>query len=146
VDTAHIADGRNDWEEDRRKAILIVPQFPLDPPSPVSLTRKNGGFTMDMIRETLTAGQKLTEAQIEEVRNAVKYPGVYTDDAPKLTPEELAEFRKVNAARRERVMCTLRISRNALDWWKSTGNGYTSAMARILDEARNYPELLKKCL
>jgi uncharacterized protein (DUF4415 family) len=101
---------------------------------------------MAMVREILKIGQKPTKRQIEEVRKAARQPIVYTEEAPKLTPEELAEFRKANAEGRERVMCTLRVQRSTLDWWKSLGNGYTAAMARILDEARNYPDLLKKCL
>jgi uncharacterized protein (DUF4415 family) len=99
-----------------------------------------------MVRETLKAGQRPTKAQIEEVRKAAQAPIVYTEDAPKLTPEELTEFRKINAEGREKVMCTIRIQKNTLEWWKSLGDGYTSVMARILDEARNYPDLLKKCL
>jgi uncharacterized protein (DUF4415 family) len=106
----------------------------------------NGGFIMAMVRETLKAGQRPTKEQIEEVRNAAKYPIVYDENCPKLTPEELAEFRKVNAAGREKVACTIRMQKNTLDWWKSLGEGYTSVMARILDEARNYPDLLKKCI
>jgi uncharacterized protein (DUF4415 family) len=101
---------------------------------------------MAVVRETLMDGQEPTEKQVEEVREAARRPVVYTEEAPKLTPEELAEFRKVNADGRERVMCTLRVQRNVLDWWKSLGSGYTGVMARILEEARNYPELLKKCL
>jgi hypothetical protein len=94
----------------------------------------------------LTAGQKPTKAQIDEVRNAAKFPIVYTGDAPELTPDELSEFIKVNARERERVMCTLRVTRKTLEWWKSIGNGYTAVMSRILDEAKNYPDLIKKCL
>jgi hypothetical protein len=101
---------------------------------------------MAMIRETLADEQKPTEAQIEEVRKAAERPVTYSGDAPKLSPEELMEFRRVNAEGRERIMCTLRVQRSTLDWWKSLGEGYTAVMARILDEARNYPELLKKCL
>jgi uncharacterized protein (DUF4415 family) len=101
---------------------------------------------MAIIRETLNVGQKPTKKQIEEVRDAAQQPIYYSEEAPKLTPKELAEFRKVNAEGREKVMCTLRIQKNTLAWWKSLGNGYTSVMARILDEARNYPDLLKKCL
>jgi uncharacterized protein (DUF4415 family) len=101
---------------------------------------------MAMVRETLRAGQKPAKKQREEVKRAAKLPIIYTEDAPRLSPEELAEFRKVNAGNRERVMCTLRVQRNTLDWWKSLGEGYTAVMARILDEARNYPDLLKKCL
>jgi hypothetical protein len=107
---------------------------------------RNGGYTMVMVQETLMDGQKPAEKQVEEVREAARRSIVYTDEAPQLTPEELAEFRRVNADGRERVMCTLRVQRSALDWWKSLGSGYTGVMARILEEARNYPELLKKCL
>jgi uncharacterized protein (DUF4415 family) len=101
---------------------------------------------MAMIQETLTAGQRPTKKQIDDVREAASRPVTYSNDAPRLTAEELAEFRRVNAEGRERVMCTLRVQRSTLDWWKSLGEGYTAVMARILDEARNYPELLKKCL
>jgi uncharacterized protein (DUF4415 family) len=80
------------------------------------------------------------------VRDASKRAVVYAEDAPRLTAEELAEFRKVNAEGREKVMCTIRIQKKTLDWWKSLGEGYTAAMARVLDEAKNYPDLLKKTL
>ena len=101
---------------------------------------------MALIRETLTPGQKPTEAVLAEIRAAFAFPITYDDDAPKLTPEQLAQFRKVNADGRERVPFTLRLPKNTLDWWRATGDGYTAAMARILDAARDYPELLKKCI
>jgi uncharacterized protein (DUF4415 family) len=101
---------------------------------------------MELIRETLTPGQKLTEAQREEIRAASRMPITYTNDAPELTPEQLAQFRKVNTDGRERVSFTLRLPKNTLDWWRATGEDYTAAMARILDAARDYPELLKKCI
>jgi hypothetical protein len=60
---------------------------------------------MTTVQETLMDGQKPAEKQVEEVRKAAQRPVVYTDETPKLTPEELAEFRKANANGRE--MCTL---------------------------------------
>jgi uncharacterized protein (DUF4415 family) len=104
---------------------------------------------MAIVRETLQAGQKPTKEQIGEIRNAAKHPIVYDEGSPKLTSEELAEFRRVseiNAAERERVMCSIRLQKRTLDWWKSLGEGYTAVMARLLDEARNHPDLIKKCL
>jgi hypothetical protein len=34
----------------------------------------NGGFIMAIVRETVQAGQKPTQEQIGEIRNAAKYP------------------------------------------------------------------------
>ena len=79
-----------------------------------------------------------------EIRAAANRPVSYTEDAPRLTAEELAEFKRLNAEGRRKVNCTLRLSKASLDWWKSLGDGYTAVMSRMLEEARNYPELLKR--
>ncbi|MCL2319468.1 MAG: BrnA antitoxin family protein [Treponema sp.] len=97
-----------------------------------------------MVKETLRAGQKPTKAQIAEIRAAAKKPIVYTDDAPKLSARELAEFKQINAENRKKVPCTLRISKQSLEWWKSLGEGYTAAMARMLEEAQNHPDIMKR--
>jgi len=47
---------------------------------------------------------------------------------------------------RKKVNCTLRLSKTSLDWWKSLGDGHTAAMSRMLEEARNYPDLLKRII
>lgn len=104
----------------------------------------NKGFTM--VKETLTIGEKPTKKQIAEVRAAAARPVNYTDEAPKLTAKELAEFKKVNAEGRKKVNCTLRLTKTSLEWWKSLGDGYTSAMSRVLEEAKNYPDLLKRII
>jgi uncharacterized protein (DUF4415 family) len=99
-----------------------------------------------MVKEPLRAGQRPTKAQINEIRIASKRPIVYTEDTPQLTKEELAEFKKVNAEGRKKIQCTLRVSKKSLEWWKSIGDGYTAAMARMLEEAQNYPDILKKII
>ena len=99
-----------------------------------------------MVRETLEIGERPTEAQIAEIHAAAARPVNYTDDSPKLSAEELSEFKKANAEGRRKVNCTLRLSKTSLDWWKSLGDGYTSAMSRMLEEAQNYPELLKRII
>lgn len=99
-----------------------------------------------MVKETLLTGEKPTESQIAEILAAADHPVNYTAQAPKLSAEELAEFKKVNAEGRKKVNCTIRLSKLSLEWWKSLGNGYTSAMSRVLEEARNYPELLKRIM
>jgi uncharacterized protein (DUF4415 family) len=99
-----------------------------------------------MVKETLRAGQKPTEAQIQEIRAAEKKAIIYTDDAPRLTNEELAEFKQINAENRKKIPCTLRLSKKSLEWWKSLGEGYTAAMARMLEDAQNHPEILRKII
>jgi len=99
-----------------------------------------------MVKETLRAGQKPTKAQIKEIKAAEKKPITYTDDAPRLSDKELAEFKKINAENRKKIPCTLRISKKSLEWWKSLGEGYTSAMSRMLEDAQNHPEILKKII
>jgi uncharacterized protein (DUF4415 family) len=96
-----------------------------------------------MVKETLRAGQKPTKAQIKEIWAAEKRPVTYTDDAPRLTDKELAEFKHINAKNRKKIPCTLRISKKFLEWWKSPGEGYTAAMARMLEGAQNHPDILK---
>jgi uncharacterized protein (DUF4415 family) len=99
-----------------------------------------------MVKETLRAGQKPTKTQIKEIRSAEKKAVTYTDDAPRLTSEELAEFKQINAENRKKIPCTLRLSKKSLEWWKSLGEGYTSVMARMLEEAQNYPDILRKII
>ncbi|MCL2609200.1 MAG: BrnA antitoxin family protein [Treponema sp.] len=81
-----------------------------------------------------------------EIRAAAARPVRYTEDAPRLTADELAQFRKANAEGRRKVNCTIRLSKASLEWWQSLGAGYTAAMSRLLEDAQNYPELLKRIL
>ena len=99
-----------------------------------------------MVKETLLVGQKPTKSQLKEIIAAEKRPIVYTDLAPQLSDEELAEFKQINAENRKKIPCTLRISKKSLEWWKSLGEGYTAAMARMLEDAPNHPEIIKKII
>jgi len=99
-----------------------------------------------MVKETLRVGQKPTKTQIKEIRVAEKKPITYTEDAPRLTNKELAEFKQINAENRKKIPCTLRISKKSLEWWKSLGEGYTAAMSRMLEDAQNHPEILRKII
>ena len=48
---------------------------------------------------TLTPDQKLTEQQIAEIDAAMTRPIVYDEDAPALTPETFAAFKRAVAER-----------------------------------------------
>ena len=50
-----------------------------------------------MATETYTrVGTELTPEELAMLEKAKKLPQVYDDDCPKLTPEELAQFRPIN--------------------------------------------------
>jgi len=56
---------------------------------------------------------------------------------------------QIRAKQREKLlkkqMFSLRLQKGTIEWWKSLGNGYTSIMARILDNAKNHPEWFEEC-
>ena len=41
-------------------------------------------------------GTPLTPEQIAEIEEAAKYPIVFDDDCPEMTPDQLAQFKRVN--------------------------------------------------
>jgi hypothetical protein len=43
-------------------------------------------------------------------------------------------------------MFSLRLNISTIEWWQQMGAGYTSVMARLLNEAQNHPEWIKGCL
>ena len=69
-----------------------------------------------------------------------------TSDIPEATPAELQELKRQLMEKRKKQLFSLRLSSAAVQWWQSLGTGYTSIMARLLDEARNHPEWVKKVL
>lgn len=61
------------------------------------------GYTMAIRKMTVTEGQKPTEEQKKRIREAMKRPIVYDDDAPELTDEQYRAFAVVaEKQRRER--------------------------------------------
>ena len=92
---------------------------------------------------------KPTKEQIKELEEAEKMPIVYDEDSPELTPEQLAEL--AEAARQwrsgqKRQTVTLRVSKETLEKAKAVGPGYTGFLGRLLDNAINDPELVKRSL
>ena len=49
-----------------------------------------------IIRKELKPGQKPTPEQIARIREAAKRPIVYDEDCPKMTEEQLKQFKRVN--------------------------------------------------
>ena len=100
---------------------------------------------MGITRSTVRVGQKPTKEQLRQIREIAKKPIHYTEDCPESTPEALAEFAAMARARRKRKvkpMVALRVEPEALEKYKSLGNGYTGIMADVLNYVANNPEIL----
>ena len=96
----------------------------------------------------IESGQKPTKEQLKETREAAKQE-INFDDAPDLTKEQYAEMaeqaRKKRAAKIKPVV-SLRIDPDTLKKAKATGKGYTGFLSRLLDNAINDPELVRRSL
>jgi uncharacterized protein (DUF4415 family) len=87
---------------------------------------------------------KRIKAELDE---AAKYPIVYTNDCPEVTPEALKEFAMLAAERnmrKKRQTVTIRLVPDCLSKYKSLGKGYTGIMADVLKYVADNPKLLKE--
>jgi len=93
--------------------------------------------------------QKLTEKQVDMIREAAKRPVVTDEDNPELTDEQLDLFRRVHEDRqadRRRQNVTLRLTPQAIKKAKALGKGYTGIWSRIVENTLNDPATLSKYL
>ena len=100
-------------------------------------------------RKNIDLNAPLTKEQKDMLKKAETTPIVFDEDCPELTEEELKEFKMVSNERREerrKQTVTLRLSPQALTKAKSLGKGYTSVLSRMLEQALNDNEMIKKCL
>ena len=100
-------------------------------------------------RVTINKNRKLTAEQETMLHDAIRHPAQPDEEMPLQTEKQLAEFRKLSELRkaeRRKQNVTLRLSQSALSKAKALGKGYTSVLSRILENALNDPELIKKCL
>ena len=91
----------------------------------------------------------LTDEQIKMLEALKDIEPEPDDECPEITPEQFAEFKKLSADRRaERVKqsITLRLSPQTIEKAKSLGKGYTSILSRIVENALNDPEMIRKAL
>jgi len=86
-----------------------------------------------------------SEEAIERMKALGNRPIDYSD-IPDKTIEELQEGHRLALEMRKKQMFSLRLKNSTIEWWKSLGSGYTTIMARLLDEAKKHPEWIKMCL
>jgi hypothetical protein len=103
---------------------------------------------MGIVRQIINTEkpQQLSDESLERLA-ALKDRPIDYSDIPELTSEEIAEIRRLREENRKKQMFSLRLQTSTIKWWRKTiGMGYTSVMARLLDEARKHPEWIKECL
>ena len=101
---------------------------------------------MGTVRVTAIENEVFSEEALAELI-ALKDRPIDYSDIPESTPEELAEIRRLAKENRKKQMFSLRLQVSTIRWWQQTiGVGYTTIMARLLDEARKHPEWIKECL
>ncbi len=98
---------------------------------------------------TLNPNRKPTSKEIKEIKEAAARPVTFDEDCPELTAEQLSEFKRIsdiNRDERKKQTVTIRISPQAMKKAKSLGKGYTSVLSRIIENALNDNEIIKRNL
>ena len=93
------------------------------------------GVCIMIVRKEIDLNKPLTPSQVEMLTALASRPVTPDEDCPELTPEQLAQFRRISAANREercKQTVTLRLSPQALKRAKSLGKGYTSILSLSL--------------
>jgi uncharacterized protein (DUF4415 family) len=104
-------------------------------------------ITSSMVRVGQKPPKEIIKAVKKIARYAKKNPDAYDPECPPSTPEALAEFAALRAAKKKhdkRPVVALRIMPEVLEKYKALGKGYTGIMADVLDYAANSPEILSK--
>lgn len=92
---------------------------------------------------------KLTPEQLALLKEAETQPITFDDDCPEFSDEELKLFRRISddhRTLRQKQTVTLRLSPQAVKKARSLGKGYTSVLSRILENALNNPDIVKRYL
>ncbi len=90
-----------------------------------------------MVEYTLDTLPPMTEERREALRRLAEMPDDQIDfsDIPKLTDEQLAEFRPPEFYRPLKSQVTARLDADVLAWLKAGGRGYQTRMNAILRRA-----------
>lgn len=84
--------------------------------------------------------------EIKDLEEAAAKAIVYDDDSPEMTPEMLAQYKRVMQHKRTKQTASIRLSEKAQKFSRSYGKGYTSFLSRLIDAALDDASLVKKCL
>jgi len=99
---------------------------------------------MGITRSTVRVEEKPPKEVIQEVRRAARKPTIYTEDAPRSSPEAFKELAAERNRRKKKQSITIRVAPDVLESYKTMGSGYTAIMADVLAYAINNPALITK--
>ncbi|MCM1333479.1 MAG: hypothetical protein NC084_03365 [Bacteroides sp.] len=103
-----------------------------------------------MVHEELNPGDKLTEEQIKMLEALKDSPVEYDEENPPLTEEQLKQFKRVSPERqaylRGEETVPIRLSPQAFEKAKAIGKDYTAVLSRILENALNDNETIRRYL
>ena len=96
----------------------------------------------------LNKNTKITKKDIEEIENAKTMEIVYDDDSPQFTKAQLVKMIAEQKNREKNIQVSLRVKTSTIQNAKALegGYGYTSLMAKVLNNVFDNPELLKQCI
>ena len=88
----------------------------------------------------------LSGEELQDLAAAEQMQPVFDADSPEMTADMLLQFKRMNQEERNKQTVSLRLSPKTLKIAKSYGKGYTSFLSRLLDEAIQDEELVRKCI
>ena len=88
----------------------------------------------------------LSGEEMQDLAAAEQMQPVFDADSPEMTADMLLQFKRMNQDERNKQTVSLRLSPKTLKIAKSYGKGYTSFLSRLLDEAIQNEELVRKCI
>ena len=84
----------------------------------------------------MITSKKLTPERINEIKN---FPVKYTEDSPKLTPNQISRMKPANLGYWKvepvKISLSIKIDADVLAWFKSRGKGYQTRINKALREA-----------
>ena len=89
---------------------------------------------------------QLTPEEECELAEAAARGPAFDEDCPEMTAEQLIQFRSVHRLKEQKQTVSLRLSPETLRKARAYGKGYTSFLSRLLDEAIDNDELVRKCI
>ena len=101
------------------------------------------------MRKEIDISKKATPEQLKMLADAAKLPFPKDAEYPEFSEEDLKQFKKISEVRRterQKQTVTLRLSPQALKKARSLGNGYTSILSRILENALDNPDTIRRYL
>ena len=102
---------------------------------------------MNMVKMSIKdLDRTLSGEEMQDLAAAEQMQPDFDADSPEMTADMLLQFKRMNQEERNKQTVSLRLSPKTLKIAKSYGKGYTSFLSRLLDEAIQDEELVRKCI